>query len=308
MDCTRIADDLSLLLDDALDDLRVEAVNAHFRSCDSCSRFYQSLREQMVLHRWACDDAFACDAALLPGDIPDYDALAARVNAADLDALGRLLFAILKAEFLFDYGDGLEASEEPISDPRAERLRGAEIIDELRDWHDADEVKGVDLQDVARRLEQPRFEDDRLSLLVQSMGVVRRLSPDLEYRAAYYQAVAHVKASRYEPAAALLSLVAEQAPRALAHPARVCLATLPVLLNGDAEASITALKGCLTEFEADPVVHFNLAKARFLRDGELDSPAWEHLERARQLNLDFVERQLARPGERALREAVVRGR
>ena len=304
MDCAAIADDLVRLLDDDLEGLRVEAVNAHFRECDSCSAFYQSLREQMVLHQWAGAGAFEYDDdGVLPGDLPDYDAVCARVRDADLGTLARLLFEILKAEFLYDYGDGLEAAEAPIADPRAERDRGHDIVEELRDWHDADEVAGVDLRDVDRRFDPPTFDDDRLVSLVAGMDVVAALSPALDLPARFYQAIAHVKASRQPEAAALLDRIVDEGPPALAHPARVCLATLPVLLGGDPQDSIDALRECLRRHEPDAVVHYNLAKAFFVRDGRLDSDARSHLERARALDREFVERQLGRPSERGLRAA-----
>ncbi len=304
MDCARIADDLVRLLDDALDGLRVEAVNAHFRECASCSAFYQSLREQMVLHQWAAGDAFEYDGEVLPGDLPDYDALTARVNEADLGTLGRLLFEILKAEFLYDYGDGLEAAEAPIADPRAERHRGADIVEELRDWHDADEVAGVDLLDVAERMRPPSFADDRLGSLIRGMDAVAHLSSALDLPARFYQAIAHVKAGREPAASALLKRVVEEGPPALAWPARVCLATLPVLLGGRPQDSIDALEACLAERETDAVVHYNLAKALMVRDAVLGPEGLAHLARARDLDGEFVSRQLDRPSERSLREAL----
>lgn len=304
MDCARIADDLVRLLDNALDGLRVEAVNGHFRECAGCAAFYQSLREQMVLHQWAAGDAFEYDGEVLAGDLPDYDALTARVNDADLGTLGRLLFEILKAEFLYDYGDGLEAAEAPIADPRAERHRGADIVEELRDWHDADEVGGVDLLDVAERMRPPGFADDRLDSLIRGMDAVAHLSPALDLPARFYQAIAHVKAGREPEASALLDRVVAEGPPQLAWPARVCLATLPVLLGGRPQDSIDALESCLAVREADAVVHYNLAKALLVRDHALGEAGRAHLSRARTLDGAFVARQLDRPSERALRAAI----
>ena len=303
MDCAAIANDLVGLLDDTTDALSAEAVNAHFRECRSCRAFYQSLREQMVLHQWAASDAFEYDDAVLPGDVPDYDAITARVRDADLGTLGRVLFEILKAEFLYDYGDGLEAAEAPIEDPRAERHRGAGIVDELRDWHDADEVEVVDLLDVAHQLDPPTLADDRLDSLIRGMDAVARLSPALDLPARFYQAIAHVKAGREPDARASLVRVAAEGPPALARPARVCLATLPVLLGDRPQESIDALEACLAAHEEDAVAHYNLAKAFYLRDAELGGDARRHLDRARRLDPDFVARQLDRPSERGLRRA-----
>ncbi len=303
MDCAQIADDLVLLLDDALDAWRADSVNAHFRECPQCSDFYRALREQMVLHRWAAEPDFAWDEAHLPDDVPDYGALSARLTQADLGSLGRVLFEILKAEFLHDYGDGLEASETPIEDPRAQRGRGADLVEELRGWHDADQVDGVDLDEVARRLSPPGVDEDRLGALVAGMEVVARLSPTLVQQARFYEAIAHVKAGREPDASALLRQIVAEAPPPLAWPARICLATLPALIGGRPEESIDALEACLGERPDDAVVHYNLANARFVRDGALDAEARRHLERARALDPSFVMRQLARPSERALLRA-----
>ncbi len=302
MDCEDVQGDLFLLLDGALDALSAEAVNGHFRGCEGCTRFYQSLREQLVLHRWT-SEAFELDEQdCAPEDIPDYELLAARLRGADLEQLGHLLYEILKAEFIFDYGDGLQAAEEPIDDPRAERRRGADMVEELRDWHDADRVEGVDLRGVAERMEPPTVDTDRLGALIEGMGQVAQMAPALGEPARFYQAIAHVKAGREAEATALLQpLAAEQGP--LARPASICLATLPVLLGGRAAESVVALEVCLEEGE-DAVLRFNLAKAMFLRDGALTPAARAHLERALALDAAFVRRELSRPSERALRALI----
>lgn len=306
LSCHHVTADVIRLLDGELDAIRVAEISAHFRVCDACARFYQSLREQLVLHRWADDAAFDLDEAedCLPDDIPDYDGLAERLRGADLGDLGRVLYEILKAEFLFDYGDGIAVAEEPIDDPRAERRRGADMVDELRDWHDADEVDGIDLVEIARRLHPPAVDDDRLDQLVAGMAVVARLSPPHALAATYYQALAHVKAGREAPAAERLRAVLAAGPSPLERAARIALATLPALLGGRPRESIPELEACLIGDEHDPVVHYNLAKAYFIQaGGRLDAAGCRHLEAARARNPALIDRQLGLPSERPLRLA-----
>jgi hypothetical protein len=83
--------------------------------------------------------------------------------------LGRLLYEMLKAEFLYDYGENVEPADEPIADPTAEReRRGGELVEELRDWVDGVEVAGVDLREVARRFRPADSVDmDRLASLIR---------------------------------------------------------------------------------------------------------------------------------------------
>lgn len=304
--CAHVADDVMQLLDGELDAIRVAQISAHFRACAACARFYQSLREQLVLHEWAEDEAFDLDEAedCLPEDIPDYDGLAERLRGADLDGLGRVLYEILKAEFLFDYGDGIAAAEEPIDDPRAERRRGADMVDELRDWHDADEVDGVDLVEIARRLHPPSVDDDRLDQLVAGMAAVALLNPGMALPATYYQALAHVKAGREARAAERLRTILAAGPSPLERATRIALATLPALLGGRPDESIPALEACLVGDAHDPIVHYNLAKAHFIRaGGRLDADGLQHLEAARAADPELVERQIGLPSERPLRHA-----
>jgi len=294
------------LLDGELDAIRVAQISAHFQTCSACARFYQSLREQLVMHEWAEDEAFDLDEAedCLPEDIPDYAGLAERLRDADLDGLGRVLYEILKAEFLFDYGDGIAAAEEPIDDPRAERRRGADLVDELREWHDADEVGGVDLVEIARRLHPPTFDDDRLDQLVAGMAAVALLNPSMALPATYYQALAHVKAGREVAATERLKVVLAAGPTPLSRAARIAVATLPALLGGRPQESIRALEGCLEGDAHDPIVHYNLAKAHFIRaGGRLDADGLRHLEAARAASPELVDRQISLPSERPLRLA-----
>lgn len=306
MDCEQVADDLLALLDGELDGLRVEAVHGHFRACARCARFYQSLRAQLVVHRWSHDEVFDLDQAdCQPEDVPDYGALAARLRDADLAQLGRLLYEILKAEFLYDYGDGVEAEEAPIADPRAERARGADLVEELRDWHDADEVDGVDLRDVARRLRPADYHQDRLDALIEGMNVVGRAAPALLHAATHYQGLAHVKAGRRAEAEAAFRAIVADGPDHLRRLARICLATLPVLLDDRPAEAIPALAACVEGDTFDALVLYNLAKAHYLAAGRrLDEEGRGCLERARQLAPELVDRQLARPSERGFREAV----
>lgn len=304
--CAHVSTDVMQLLDGELDAIRVAQISAHFQQCDTCSRFYQSLREQLVLHEWSADEAFDLDEAehCLPDDIPDYDGLVERLRDADLDGLGRVLYEILKAEFLFDYGDGIAAAEEPIDDPRAERRRGADMVDELRDWHDADEIGGVDLVEIARRLRPPDVDDDRLDQLVAGMGAVAQLNPAMALPATYYQALAHVKSGREAAATERLRTILAAGPTPLARAARIALATLPALLGGRPQESIPALEACLVGDAHDPIVHYNLAKAHFIRaGGRLDPEGLRHLEAARAADPALVQRQIGLPSERPLRLA-----
>lgn len=302
--CETVADDLMHLLDGELTAWQVDAVHAHLAECGRCSRFYASLREQIVLHRWAADDPFAFDDddACLPEDLPDYAALTARLNAAELGDLGRALYEVLKAEFLDTYGDGLAAREAPIADPRAGRARGSAMVEELRDWHDADSVDGVDLRDVARQLGEG--DADRLAALHRGMNTVIALAPALAHEARYYQAIAFVKAGQAEPAEQLLSKVIADGPGPLARIARICLATLPALLQDTPDASIAALEACLIGDPSDAVVLFNLAKAHLMKAGTATPEVRAILERARAVNARMVDAALASPGEGALRRAL----
>ncbi|MCA9528343.1 MAG: zf-HC2 domain-containing protein [Myxococcales bacterium] len=304
--CEDVADDLVLLLDGALSAWRAEAVNGHLRGCRRCSRFYSSLRAQLVLHQWAADEAFEFDDAdaCRPEDLPDFARLSARLQVADMARLGQLLYAILKAEFLHDHGAGLAAQQAPIADPRAERRRGADLVDELRDWHDADQVDGVDLRDVARRIAPRPAEEDRLEALIQGMAVVARLAPELADAARYYQAIAHVKAGRSREAVGLLeAVVAGGSP--LVRIARICLATLPAMMENRPDDSIAALEACLAGDATDAIVLFNLAKAHFLQAGGQLTPAVvDHVARARGVDPAMVAAQLGQAGEAGLREAL----
>jgi len=310
LDCERIEQDLLLLLDGALDALRAEAVRAHFNECAPCARFYRSLREQIVLHQWAYGAPFEAESPFDPaedfdsGDLPDFDALLDRVRTADLAGLGTLLYEVLKAEFLYDYGDNVEAESAPIDDPAAERRRGSDMVDELRDYLDNDEVDGIDLRDVAEDFEPQGIDHDRLRQLIEGMEAVKRLAPVLHQPAVYYQALAHMKARRESEASRLLRGVTREAEPGLARFARVTMATLPALLGGRWAESIPLLEACIAGDGLDGLVWFNLAKARFLdAGGQLTAPARYAMERALELDRLFVERQLSRPSERALRRA-----
>lgn len=306
MTCEAVSEALLGLLDGTLTAWEVDAVHLHLADCARCSRYYTSLREQLVLHRWAADDPFSFDDddACLPEDIPDFAALTARLNSAELGELGRALYEVVKAEFLDTYGDGLAAREAPIADPRAERLRGAEMVDELRDWHDADSVDGVDLADVAQQLDQR--DADRFAALHRGMRAVIELSPPLAHAARYYQAIAFVKASQPDPAEALLGRIVADDPPGLARIAGIVLATLPVLLRDDPKASIIALQACLLGDATDAMVLFNLANALLQRDGAATPAVRDAIDRARLIDPHMVDTQLASPGEQALRDALAR--
>ena len=306
-DCQIVQRDVVSLLDGELRGLRSDEVRAHFGVCEPCERFYSALRRQLVLHEWARAAPFDLDEVDLcvPDDVPDYGALAHRVRSADLGQVGRLLYEILKAEFLFDYGDGVEAAAEPIGDPRAERQRGAEIVEELRDWHDGDEVQGVDLAGVAAQLEVPGVDADRLGALIRGMAVVATAEPELVPAARYYQGLAHMKARHEADARAIFSTLAAQRASPLARPAAVTLATLPLLMGRPPEQAIEGLRACLAGDGLDAIVYFNLAKALFLRDAVLAGEGASALERALDLDPEMVRAQLERSSEAALRRAAV---
>ncbi len=306
--CDAVEAQLSALLDGALSGVAAEAVNAHFRRCTACARFYQSLREQLILHRWAADEVFDLDEFddCRPGDIPDYGALADRLRVADLEQLGRLLYEILKAEFVHDYGDDLEVSQAPITDPSRERRRGADLVDELRDWHDADEVDGIDLREVKADLApQSAGADDRLAALIRGMQVVQRAAPPLRFQALYYQALGHYKAGRLTQAEAAFAEIAAQGAPALARLAEVSLASLPVEVGHRVAEALPKLEAALRGDALDALVWFNLAKGRFLAAGAAVTPEVARaLAEARQRDPQLVARQLSRASERALRQAV----
>ncbi|MCA9538532.1 MAG: zf-HC2 domain-containing protein [Myxococcales bacterium] len=309
LDCQQVSTDMVSLLDGELGTLRAAEINAHFATCAACARFYQSLRTQLVLHQWDGDEVFDLDDAeqCRPDDIPAYDDLAERLRLADLETIGRMLYEILKAEFLYDYGDGIRAASEPIADPRAERRRGADLVEELRDWHDADRVEGIDLADVARRLRPPTVDDDRLSQLIAGMAVVGETVPALRAPATYYQALAHVKAGREPEAAARFQAIVDLGPSPLVRPARIALATLPALLGGRPDESIPALQACLAGDASDVIVLYNLAKAHFIKaGGRLSGEGRRYLEAARAQDARLIERQLSLPSERPLRLAWAR--
>jgi hypothetical protein len=302
LDCATVQAWASALLDGELPALQVDAIHEHYRGCTGCARFYQSLREQLVLHRWAEDQVFDLDALEVcdPKDIPDYAALAFRLRSADLETVGRLLYEILKAEFVYDYGDNIEVSEAPIADPRAERQRGVDLVEELRDWHDADEVGGVDLVDVERRLQPAGLEQDRLGELIEGMRVVERSVPALLHHAQYYQALAHYKVARLDDAIALFAQIAAQAGPALARQAEVTLVSVPVE-SDDPAASIEPIKAALRGDAFDALLWFNLAKAHFLVAGRQMTPAVQAaLDEARARDSELVARQLKRPSERGM--------
>jgi tetratricopeptide (TPR) repeat protein len=304
MTCETVADAMMGLLDGTLAAWEADAVHAHLAGCPRCARYFASLREQLVLHRWAADDPFSFDDddACLPEDVPDFAALTARLNAAELKDLGRALYEVVKAEFLDTYGDGLAAREAPISDPHAERARGSEMVDELRDWHDADSVDGIDLRDVAQQLGTGSA--DRLAALHRGMDTVIELAPPLAHAARYYQAIAYIKAGRPDPAEGLLAQVVDAGPPALARIARICLATLPALLRDAPDESIEALEACLVGDPSDAMVLYNLAKAHLLRDGTVTAAVTDAIARARVLDARMVDAQLASPSEHALRAAL----
>jgi hypothetical protein len=305
LSCEEVEADVIGLLDGELDALRADVVHAHFRDCAGCARFYQSLRSQLVLHRWAHEAPFELDDGGRPGDVPDFDALSTRLRTADLGALGGLLYEILKAEFLYDYGDDVDAREAAIDDPISERRRASDMVGEMRDWYDADEVEGVDLGDLARRLETPSIDRDRLAELVAGMEAVARAAPTLAPKAAFYQGLAWIKAGDEARAAERFGRVAAEAAPDLARIARICLATLPAIVGGRPAEAVPALEACLVGDGADAIVHFNLCQAHFEAAGQRLTPAVQaHAERARAMNAALVDHQLSLPRQRALRLAL----
>lgn len=304
LDCNRIEADAVLLLDGGLDALRVDAVHAHFAACPRCAAFFRDLRAVLVLEAEG-DFRAPFDAADVAFPRADFDALAARLELADVRALGRLLYEVLKAEFLYDYGDNVEAADEPIEDPMAERQRGAELVEELRDWVDGSRVGDVDLREVARHFERASVDTDRLDTLIRGMGAVRRYAPDLSAKADYYVALAHIKARRPDAAEAALRPLVAGTDAALARLAAITLAVIPGMLRGEAGRSVELLEGCLCGDPYDPIVRFNLAQAVFeAAGGRLTAEVDVHLAAARTQAPGLVERQLAVPSARRLRLAL----
>lgn len=301
-ECRHIEADLILLLDGGLDVLRVEEVNRHFAGCRRCTAFYEGLRSALV------DDAPAeFDAAFGGLSFPrtDFDALSSRIETADLKALGRLLYEVLKAEFLFDYGDNVAVDEEPIADPIAERLRGVALVEDLRDWVDGNVVDGVDLREVARELAPPPVDHDRLDRLIAGMRAVGRYDPALSPKASHYIALAHIKARRAEPALHELAGLVSGPDPVLAGIASILRATIPGMLQGRPAESVAALGQCFRGDGFDGVVHFNLAQAHFEAAGERVTPeVRSHIDAARAMMPDAVDRQLATRSMRKLRLAL----
>jgi len=302
LDCARIEADSILLLDGGLDALRLAEVHAHFAACARCAGFFGDLRRILV------EEVFAAPfgptrAFSLP--LTDFGALAARIEGADLRRVGHLLYEVLKAEFLYDYGENVEPADEPISDPGAERVRGAALVEELRDWLDGDEVGGVDLRDVARRFRPPTVDIDRLGALIDGMQAVSRFDPALAAKAAYYVGLAHIKARRAGDAKRVLEPLTTGADPVLGRLARITLAVVPGMLEGAPAESVVRLSACLEGDGFDGLIHFNLAQACFeAAGGILDAATLEHLGAARGLASDLVDRQLQTPSARALRRAL----
>ncbi len=305
-DCHRIEADSILLLDGGLDALRLAEVHEHFAACPRCAQFFGDLRrmlvEDTVLDRAESGGGLVCPRV-------DFAALAARIEGADLQRIGRLLYEILKAEFLYDYGDDVEPADEPISDPGAERARGAALVEELRDWVDGDEVAGVDLREAAKRFRSPTVDMDRLAALIDGMQAVERYDAALAPKAAYYVGLAHIKARRSREAVVVLEPLASGSDAALGRLARITLAVLPGMLDGNPAGSIAQLSGCLEGDAFDGLVRFNLAQACFeAAGGRLDEATESNLAAARELAPELVERQLQTPSARPLRLALrVRG-
>lgn len=300
-ECGRIEADLILLLDGGLDVLRVGEVNAHFSECARCAAFYRDLRRALV-DEAPVNPGLDIDRQGFPRT--DFDALAARLEAADLRALGRLLYEVLKAEFLFDYGDNVEPEDEPIADPAAERLRGAEMVEDLRDWVDGNVVEGVDLREMARRFETPHVDMDRIERLIDGMRAVARYDSALAAKADFYIGLAHIKARRPAQATAALEPLTRGGDPSLARLARITVAVLPGMLEGRPDASVMALRACLQGDALDGLVHFNLAQALFEQGGQVDAEVRTHLDAARKVDPELVERQLSVPSARRLRLAL----
>ena len=304
LDCARIEADSILLLDGGLDVLRVEAVNAHFATCSSCAAFFRDLRRLLVDEAGGAGEVDFSGAGFTP---TNFGALAARLEGADLRRLGRLLYEVLKAEFLYDYGDNVEPADEPIDDPLAERRRGAELVEELRDWEDGTEVEGVDLRAVARHFVRPPVDTDRLDALILGMRAVRSYDPPLAAKADYYIGLAHIKARRADEAVAALEPLRRGADAALARLAQITLAVIRGMLQGAPAASVAALRSCLVGDAFDGVVHFNLAQACFEAAGErVDAEVLEQVVSARRLAPGLVERQLSVSSARRFRHALMR--
>lgn len=304
LDCARIEADSILLLDGGLDALRVDAVNAHFAACPNCAAFFRDLRRLLVAEAGGSGEVDFSTVGFTP---TNFGALAARLEDADLRALGHLLYEVLKAEFLYDYGDNVEPADEPIDDPLAERRRGAELVEELRDWVDGSEVEGVDLREVARHFAGPTIDTDRLDALIVGMQAVRRYDPPLAAKADYYIGLAHIKARRADEAVAVLEPLRRGADAALARLAQITLAVIPGMLRAAPAASVAALRGCLVGDAFDGLVHFNLAQACFEAAGErVDAEVLDHVGQARVLAPGLVERQLSVPSARRLRHALKR--
>lgn len=302
LDCARIEADSILLLDGGLDALRVEAVHAHFAVCPRCAAFFRDLRHLLVRE---VDATGSVDFSAVDFAPTDFGALAARLEGADLRDLGRLLYEILKAEFLYDYGDNVEPADEPIEDPIAERRRGVELVEELRDWVDGSQVEGVDLREVARHFARPAVDTDRLDALIRGMRAVGRYQPGLAAKAEYYVGLAHIKAKRADAAVAALSPLRGGSDAGLARLAQITLAVIPGMLRGAPADSVEALGHCLCGDAFDGLVHFNLAQARFEAAGErVDAGVLEHVAQARTLAPGLVERQLSVPSARRLRRAL----
>jgi hypothetical protein len=105
LDCARIEADSILLLDGGLDALRIAEVHGHFATCMRCARFFGDLR-RILVEEVTTDRDGEAPAFSFPST--DFGALAARIEGADLRRIGRLLYEVLKAEFLYDYGENVE--------------------------------------------------------------------------------------------------------------------------------------------------------------------------------------------------------
>lgn len=309
--CARIEADLILLLEGALDALRAEEVNAHLATCRRCAALIRDLRRVLVDIAPKEDDRGVPNVGAFSAR-SDFGPLADRMERADLGALGRLLYEILKAEFLYDYGDNVEAEAEPIADPAAERARGAALVEDLRDWVDGDRLGEVDLREVAReigpraeRLDEP---EPRLDRLIAGMRAVARYDAALTEKARHYVALAHIKARRPEAALAELDALIAGRDAGLARIASIARAVVPGMLQADPQASVAALEACLCGDPFDGIVHFNLVQAHFEAAGErLTDAALAHWAAARAAIPELVERQLAAPSLKRLRQALNAG-
>ena len=308
VDCARIEADLILLLDGGLDRLRGQPVNAHLQSCTACADFFRRLRGRLVEGFSELPDSGPEDwpkaSPLEPS--PVFTRLAARMRRAELAELGKLLYEILKAEFLYDYGDGVEAASDPIDDPAGERRRAAAMVNELREWVDDDRIDGVDLRAIGRHFSLPVVDCGRLDELIGGMSAVARLNPMESDNAAYYRALAHIKARRPGEAELELLPLCQSDHGRLGRYATITLATLPALLLDRPLESIPRLEACLIGDDLDALVHFNLAKAHFLAADELcTASTYHHLSAARSAAPELVESQIGRASERGLRLAAL---